>query len=72
MALDIDPTRHGLELALMHTKNWCKLEMLLGSLEERNLVMASVGLEIQVEHGVHPVEEEPVVLRQFSHPQILC
>ena len=68
VALDTDPARLGLELVLVHTKNWCKLEMLPRSWEERNLVVVSVGLGILVELGVHPMEEERVVSRQAPRP----
>ena len=63
VALDTDPARLGLEFVLVHTKNWCKPKMLSRSWKERNLVVASVRLEILVELGVHPIEEERMVLR---------
>ena len=69
-ALDIDPARLGLELVLVHTKNWCKLEMLPRSWEERNLVVVSVGLGILVELRVHPVKEECVVPKQPPRPWV--
>ena len=59
MALDINLAQHKLEPE--HTKSWCTLGMLLGSFLGRNQVMAWVALEILVEIGVHPMEEEHVV-----------
>ena len=49
MALNIDPI--WLELEPEHTKSWCKLDMLLGSLVGRNQVEAWVKHEISIEIG---------------------
>ena len=68
VALDSDLARLGFELALVHTKNWCKPEILLGSSKERNWVMASAKHGILGELGVHLVEEEHVEQRQPPHP----
>ena len=65
MALDIDPV----QLELDHTKSWCcRLGMFLGSLVERNWVVALVKIKILMEIGDHPMEEE---LRQSLHPHAL-
>ena len=66
VALDTDLAR----LTLVLTRSWCKLKMLSGSLEEKNLIMALVGLRILVELGVHPIEDEHVVLRQPHRPRV--
>ena len=70
MALDIDPARLGLKLVLEHTRSCCKLEMLLGSLVERNQVEALVGLGIPRELEFLLMEEEHVVQRQPFCPRI--
>ena len=42
MALDVDPVRLGLESK--HTKSWCRLRKLRGSLVEKTQVMAWVEI----------------------------
>ena len=44
VTLDTDPFRLWLELALMHTKSWCKSKMIPSLLKERNWIVASMGI----------------------------
>ena len=46
-----------------YTKSWHRPNMLLGLLVGRNWIDVLVELEIQRKLGIHPVEEERVVLR---------
>ena len=68
MALDVDLVRLGLELE--HTKCWCRLGKLLGSLVGRNRVVAWVELEISMEIRVHPMKDERVLERQPPHLRV--